>query len=200
MERKPVSGILIINNIKSVDEILVIIQKYKVVFNANPIRILSCDNDKDATEIRGYQQKYNIQMAPALISKDGNITVGKAKICAFLPRFAHFINVGPPDQQSSPAPENIFQQSSDFSDEDEDNGEKIAQRMAIYKQEMKKRNAQILQCDTVPPVSAPVVGDFTPSVQVPPRAPVAANKYKTGEDAFFSRFDDMMEELQTTQS
>ena len=50
MERKPISGILIINNIKSVEEILLIIQKYTRVFTANPIRILCCDAEKDAAD------------------------------------------------------------------------------------------------------------------------------------------------------
>ena len=215
MERKPISGILIINNIKSVEEILLIIQKYTRVFTANPIRILCCDAEKDAAEIRKYQQKYGIQMAPALISKDGSITIGKAKICAFLPEFAHSIDSPQPQQPpraQTPPEDNPYQQSSDFADEEDEaaNEEKMAQKMARYREEMKKRGASILQCDSAPVASArptaqdddddmmPATPTPPPKVSQPPRAPTVASRKGKGEDAFLSMFDNMMDEIQTS--
>lgn len=205
MEHKPLSGILIVNNIKSVGEILLIIRKYSQVFTANPIKILSGEVEKHASEIRGYQQKYKIQMVPALITKDGNITIGKAKICAFLPEFAHLLNrPQQPNVEATTEDNDPYQQSSDFPSDDEEDAsaEKMAQKMAQYRKEMQKRNAQILHVDAAAPgvqskqEQAPEDDDILPpkTTTMPPHAPTVASR--KGEDVFLSKFDMMMEELQ----
>lgn len=159
------SAVLIINDPPSAVEVLSLISKYSRVFTHHPIRILRADVANDRSVIVAFTKQYNIQNVPALITRQNQVVVGQARICEFIPRLVHEMNIAPPGGPPGPpggqrvprglAGEEAFrqhqlEQSMEMDDHEDDeeqpcSSEEIGQRIAQYKREMEKRRAIILE-------------------------------------------------------
>ena len=174
------SAILIINDPHSAERILHLILQYTRLFAQHPIRILRGDKPCDRELILAFIKKYQIREAPSLITRDGLVITGCARISDFIPRLAHAINNVSRQQRTTSVPigEDAFREhqlhASDEMDEmgadeeDELDKTEIGARINKYKEEMKKRGAHVLG-DGVPP-NAPRTKGKTPAGAKSPKA------------------------------
>jgi hypothetical protein len=82
------SAILIINNAQSAVDILAVIARNSRIFARHPIQVLRNDDARSQSTIAQLVAQYNIRKVPVLIGTDNTITIGVARICALLDKFA----------------------------------------------------------------------------------------------------------------
>lgn len=196
------SAILIINDPQSAVEILKVINQYSRIFAQHPIRILRGDNARDHGAIATLTKQFQIKSVPALITRDNNVTIGKAKIYSFLPQLAHAINNAEQQQakrmilwDDDTFREHQLQQSLEMdqhgeTDDQPDSAEEMSRRVAQYKQAMEQRNACLLQSEAERAAAAGASASVAapkpvakPSDKMAPTAPHVVKRAPAGQRA-----------------